>query len=55
MNEDGSFGKSEKMPKPINSNKDDFSLITTDSKTGYLSSKRLKGKGDDDIYYFTLK
>ena len=54
MHEDGTFLKAEKMPKPINSIKDDFSLITSDSKTGYLSSKRLKGKGDDDIYYFRM-
>ena len=55
MNKDGSFEKSEKMPKPINSVKDDFSLIiNSDSKSGYFSSKRLKGKGDDDIYYFRI-
>ena len=52
MHEDGSFEKSIKKPKPINSPKDDFSLITTDGKSGFLSSKRIKGKGDDDIYYF---
>lgn len=54
MNENGDFEKAVKMPKPINSIKDDFSLITSDAKTGYLSSKRPKGKGDDDIYYFEM-
>lgn len=55
MNDEGVFEKAEKLPKPINSNKDDFSLITTNGcKSGYLSSKRLKGKGDDDIYYFNI-
>jgi hypothetical protein len=53
MNDDGSFEKAEKMPKPINSNKDDFCFfIDADNKTGYFSSKRTEGKGDDDIYYF---
>lgn len=51
INENGDFEKAVKMPKPINSNKDDFSLIIK-SNSGYLSSKRDKGKGDDDIYYF---
>ena len=40
---------------PINSNKDDFSFyISPDSKTGYFSSNRAGGKGDDDIYSFEL-
>ncbi|WP_299556196.1 hypothetical protein [Seonamhaeicola sp.] len=56
MDEHGVFTKAEKLPKPLNSNKDDFSLITNDNgASGYLSSKRLKGKGDDDIYYFKKK
>lgn len=54
MNADGIFEKAEKMPKPINSEKDDFSIvINKNSISGYFSSKRLKGKGDDDIYYFS--
>ena len=54
-NKDGTFDKAEKLPKPINSNKDDFCfVINTLNKTGYFSSKREDGKGDDDIYYFTL-
>ncbi len=39
------------MGKPINSPKDDFSLVFQESrKTGFLSSNRRGGKGDDDIY-----
>ncbi|GAA4239033.1 hypothetical protein GCM10022291_31780 [Postechiella marina] len=55
MLEDGTFAKAEKMPKPINSVKDDFNfIINSSNSSGYLSSKRLKGKGDDDIYYFKV-
>ena len=53
MNKDGSFKKAEKMPQPINSNQDDFCfVINDDNNSGYFSSKRVEGKGDDDIYYF---
>lgn len=51
---DGTFEKAVKLTKPMNSVKDDFSLITSDGRSGYFSSKRLKGKGDDDIYYFEI-
>ncbi len=55
MNEDGTFEKAVKMPKPLNSKQDDFCFITdAENKTGYFSSKRPEGKGDDDIYYFKL-
>lgn len=55
MNEGGTFEKAEKLPKPLNSVKDDFSLIiNSDNASGFFSSKRDKGKGDDDIYYFTI-
>ncbi len=40
---------------PINSTSDDFCLITRDGLSGYLSSNRQLGKGDDDIYSFTYK
>ena len=40
----------------INSNADDFALIIDEtSETGYFSSNRLGGQGDDDIYRFTRK
>ncbi|TWO31953.1 hypothetical protein E1J38_011265 [Seonamhaeicola sediminis] len=54
MGKTGMFAKAEKLSKPLNSIKDDFSLITFDGcESGFLSSKRPNGKGDDDIYYFT--
>ncbi|MFN4146171.1 MAG: OmpA family protein [Runella sp.] len=38
---------------PINSEKDDFGLITDkDRGTGYFSSNRIKGVSDDNIYSF---
>lgn len=40
---------------PINTEKDDFALIVDKgSKAGFLSSNRLEGKGDDDIYSFNM-
>ena len=56
MNSEGAFLKAEKLPKPINSAKDDFSfIIDAENKAGHFSSKRIKGKGDDDVYYFNIK
>ena len=53
MNNDGTFEKAEKLPQPMNSKQDDFCLIMdVENKTGYFSSKRPEGKGDDDIYFF---
>ncbi len=48
------FSEPRNLGSPVNSNKDDFAYIVdpTDSY-GYVSSNRLNGKGDDDIYYFT--
>ncbi|MEO1033452.1 MAG: hypothetical protein AAFX55_18835 [Bacteroidota bacterium] len=41
------------LEKPINSRGDDFSFFLNDDlSTGYLSSRRLKGEGGDDLYYF---
>lgn len=55
MNTEGIFDKAVKLPEPINSNRDDFSyIINNENNSGYLSSKREGGKGDDDIYYFTI-
>ncbi|MEN8248465.1 MAG: OmpA family protein [Bacteroidota bacterium] len=40
---------------PINSSYDDFSfLINNDCSTGMLTSNRIEGKGNDDIYTFTI-
>lgn len=41
------------LPEPINSASDDFGLIVSnDKQSGYFSSNRASGKGDDDIYSF---
>lgn len=38
---------------PVNTTKDDFGLIlSSDGRSGYLSSNRETGEGHDDIYYF---
>jgi outer membrane protein OmpA-like peptidoglycan-associated protein/tetratricopeptide (TPR) repeat protein len=48
------FGEVENLGAPINSNKDDFGLITDSERTqGYFSSNRRKGYSDDNIYSFT--
>ena len=55
MTADGTFYKAEKLPEPINSLQDDFCLVIDGAnKSGYFSSKRDGGKGDDDVYYFEL-
>ncbi len=42
------------LDMPINSRGDDFSFFLNDDlTTGYLSSRRLKGEGGDDLYYFS--
>lgn len=42
------------LNKPINTVGDDFSFFLNDDlTTGYLSSRRLKGEGGDDLYYFS--
>jgi outer membrane protein OmpA-like peptidoglycan-associated protein/tetratricopeptide (TPR) repeat protein len=49
---DGSFTPPKNLGSPINSNADDFSLIYKEDGSGFLSSNRVGGKGDDDIYSF---
>ncbi len=45
----------ENLGAPINGNRDDFAFImNTDLETGYFSSNRKSGKGDDDIYSFIM-
>jgi outer membrane protein OmpA-like peptidoglycan-associated protein len=42
------------LEQPVNSAKDDFAYIIEDAKhTGFFSSNRTDGKGDDDMYSFT--
>lgn len=49
-------GDSYNVGKPVNSSADDFGLIVNNSKgTGYFSSNRATGIGNDDIYTFTVK
>jgi outer membrane protein OmpA-like peptidoglycan-associated protein len=44
-------GKVQNAGFPLNDSKDDFALIVDENqKTGYFSSNREGGKGDDDIY-----
>jgi outer membrane protein OmpA-like peptidoglycan-associated protein len=50
---DGGFTEPLNLGSPINSNKDDFSFIYKEDGSGFLSSNRSGGKGDDDIYSFT--
>ena len=43
------------LGSPVNSSKDDFAYIIDDENhKGYFSSNRKKGKGDDDIYSFSV-
>lgn len=42
----------ENMGYPLNSPQDDFAFLKTDALNGYLSSNRLGGLGNDDIYSF---
>lgn len=53
-NPDGTFDKAEKLPKPFNSKEDDFSLLMLNRGSGFFISNREGGKGDNDIYYFSL-
>ncbi len=42
------------LVSPLNGKRDDFALIIdSEKKTGYFSSNRSGGKGNDDIYSFT--
>lgn len=44
------------LGKDINSNMDDFAITFNENNlSGYFSSNRSGGKGDDDIYYFELQ
>ena len=52
--EDGSYSIPLNVGKPVNTPKDDFNFIIDDkTRIGYLSSNRIGGKGDDDIYKLT--
>jgi len=50
---DGSFTSPLNLGAPVNSNLDDFGFVYKEDGSGFLSSNRLGGKGDDDIYNFS--
>lgn len=53
IDDKGDYGEPKNLGKPINSNRDDFAyIIAEDKQSGYFSSNRARGKGDDDIYHF---
>lgn len=48
-----SIGNIHHLPKPVNSQEDDFALTFEKGReSGFFSSRRKGGKGGDDIYYF---
>jgi len=49
------WNKPEHLAYPINSTSDDFWYISKDGLTGYFSSDREDGEGNDDIYSFSYK
>lgn len=52
---DDGFSNPINVGVPINSSKDDFAFILDkEMKTGYFSSNREGGEGDDDIYSFKM-
>ena len=52
-NVDGKWTRPVNLKYPINSNKDDISIMPEDSeRSGYISSNRESLTGDDDIYYY---
>ena len=51
--QNNTFSKASNVGLPVNSGYDDFAFyMNSDSKAGYFSSDRPKGKGKDDIYSF---
>lgn len=49
------WSKPKNIGYPINSEKDDLGFfVSTDGKTGYFASDKLKGLGGWDVYYFAL-
>jgi outer membrane protein OmpA-like peptidoglycan-associated protein len=49
---DNKWSRPSNLNPPINSSRDDFSIVFRDEKSGYFSSNRDGGKGMDDIYGF---
>jgi outer membrane protein OmpA-like peptidoglycan-associated protein/tetratricopeptide (TPR) repeat protein len=54
INSDGTFTAVQNVGAPINSNQDDFAFVVKGKNgTGFFSSNRAGGNGNDDIYRFT--
>lgn len=49
-----SWGEATNLQYPMNSSSDDFAIMFTSEKDGYLSSNRPGGLGMDDIYSFNI-
>ena len=50
------YGKALNLKAPLNSGADDFAFIANTKKTkGFLSSNRAGGKGNDDVWQWTLE
>jgi outer membrane protein OmpA-like peptidoglycan-associated protein/tetratricopeptide (TPR) repeat protein len=43
------------LKAPLNSPQDDFGILFTEDKKGYISSNRTGGKGSDDLYSFEVQ
>lgn len=55
MSNDGEIVATKNLGYPVNTNGDDFGLILDGRrKSGYFSSNREGGTGDDDIYYLLI-
>lgn len=53
--EEGKWSEPINLGNTINSSSDDFSIIfNPNGMSGYFTSNRDNGKGDDDIYYFNM-
>ena len=53
--ERGVFNSIENMGYPVNSSKDDFGFaLDSTGMQGYISSNRLGGKGNDDLYFLKI-
>jgi outer membrane protein OmpA-like peptidoglycan-associated protein len=53
--ERGVFNSIENLGYPVNSSKDDFGFaLDSTGMKGYLSSNRLGGKGNDDLYFLKI-
>ncbi len=50
---DGMWGNIQNPGGPLNSPRDDFSMVWDNRGQGYFSSNRVGGKGEDDIYQFS--